>query len=47
MPWRCRKRGDRYAIEKKVGGNWKKVGESNSKAKCEASVRARYANSEE
>lgn len=43
MPWRTRKQGSKHIIEKKEGGKWVKVGESDSKAKAEASIRAREA----
>lgn len=43
MPWTVKKaRGPGYDIVKKDSG--KKVGHSTSKAKAQASVRARYAN---
>ena len=43
MPWKTKKaKGGGYDIVKKDTG--KKVGHSTSKAKAQASVRARYAN---
>ncbi len=41
MPWAVKKQGNRWAIVKKTTG--KVVGHSDSKAKAQASVRARYA----
>lgn len=41
MPYRIEKRGSKYAIINKNTG--KTVGKSTTKAKAEASVRARYA----
>lgn len=41
MPYSIRKHGDKYDIIKKDTG--KKVGTSDSRAKAEASIRARYA----
>lgn len=43
MPWKTEKSGDKWVIKKKEGGKWVKVGESDSKAKAEASIRAREA----
>jgi hypothetical protein len=42
MPYEIKKQGARYAIVNKDTG--KTVGHSDTKAKAEASVRARYAN---
>ena len=44
MPYRVRKSGSKWSIQKKEGSKWKTVGHSSSKKKAEASVRARYAN---
>jgi hypothetical protein len=41
MPWKVRKSGSKWAIVNRHG---KVVGKSGSKAKAQASVRARYAN---
>lgn len=46
MPWKVgdKKTKKGWPIKKKEGGRWKTVGYSNTKAKAQASVRARYAN---
>jgi len=45
MPWKVAKKktSKGWPIMKREGGSWKVVGYSNSKAKAQASVRARYA----
>jgi len=45
MPWTVKKSGNKWAIVKKTTG--KTVGISTSKAKANASVRARYAHTNE
>lgn len=44
MPWTVKSAGNHYDIVKKIGnGKIKVVGHSKTKAKAQASVRARYA----
>jgi len=44
MPWKLgSKKAKGWPILKNENGRWKVVGYSNSKAKAEASIRARYA----
>lgn len=43
-PYGVREKNGKWWIMKKEGDKWKKVGESDSKEKAKASIRARYAN---
>lgn len=44
MPWKVGSKTSKgYPIKKKEGGRWKTVGYSDTRAKAEASVRAREA----
>ena len=45
MPWKVRKGGKRgwQILKESAGGKWKVVGNSDTKADAQASVRARYA----
>lgn len=48
MPYRVRQQGpSKFVVQVNHGGKWTKAGESNTREKAEASVRARHASEHE